>query len=74
MKYNTVFIVYVGYTIVAGTQKNPLKLKFGSLVVSSDEHRHEFGLIYEWEVGYFLGVIIEKTGKSRLRLTQTRII
>ena len=50
-------------TILAGTKKHAIEYEIKILGVSSDEHRHKFGLRYEGEVGVFLEIIIENTGK-----------
>ena len=49
---------------------SPFKLKLEAFVVISNEHIQKCRLRDEGEVGDFLGIIIEKTRKSRLHLTQ----
>ena len=64
MKYNIIFLVYVDDAILSGTDKQSIEAEIKSLGVSSDEHRHEFGLRDEGEVGNLLGIRIEKTGNN----------
>ena len=62
MKSNIIFLVYVDDVILSGTDKQFIEAEIKSLGVSSDEHRHEFGLRDEGGVGNFPEIIIENTG------------
>ena len=61
MKYNIICLVYVDDMILGGPDKQAIESEIKILGVSSDEHRNEFGLRYQGEVGNSLGIIIEKT-------------
>ena len=54
MKYNMIFIVYVDNTILSSPEKKSIEAETNILGDISDEHRHEFGLRDEEEVGVFL--------------------
>ena len=74
MKYNMICLVYVDDTIIYDPEKQAIDAEMKSLGVSSDEHRHKFGLIDEGEIGNFLGIIIENTGNSRFHFTHIGLI
>ena len=55
--------------IITGPNKNAIESGVLSLGVSSDEHRYDFVLRDEGEVGYFIGVRLKKNRKSQFHLT-----
>ena len=71
MKSDMIRLVYVDYAILAVTNKQYIGYEIKTLGVSFDERSHELGLRDEGKIGDFLGIRIEKTGKSQLNLTQT---
>ena len=58
MKYNTICLVYVDNMIIYGPDNQVIESEIKIPGVSSDGNRHEFGLIDEGGVGYFLGIRI----------------
>ena len=56
MKANIICLVYVDDEILDANNKKAFEYEIKSLGVSSNEHRHKFGLRYEGEVGGFNGI------------------
>ena len=50
MKYNINFLVYVGNTIITGTNKQSIEREIKSLGFISDDHRNSFmlRLYHQW--------------------------
>ena len=67
-------VVYVDDTILAGPDINAIEEEIRGLGVSKDEQRHTFQLRDEGEVGDFLGIRIQKTGKQQFKLCQPGLI
>jgi hypothetical protein len=74
MNKGCICAVYVDDTIFAGTEVIILEREIKSLGVISDECRESFQLRGEGEVGYFLGIRIEKQKNNSFILTQTGLI
>jgi len=74
MKKDIICVVYVDDTIFAGPNRAAIDLEIKGLGVSDDEHRHQFELRGEGEVGDFLGIRIAKTGDKEFNLSQTGLI
>jgi hypothetical protein len=74
LKKGCICVVYVDDTIFAGPDAKMLEQEIRSPVVASDECDHSFQLRDEGEVGYFLGIIIEKQKGNAFLLTQTGLI
>jgi hypothetical protein len=74
MKKGFIYVVYVGDTICAGPDAALLEQDIKSLGVTYDECHHSYQLRDEGEVGYFLGIRIEKQKKNSFILTQTGLI
>jgi len=71
LKKGIMCVCYVDDTIFAGADGQVLEEEIKSLGVRDDEHRHQFELRNEGEVGAFLGIQIAKIGPSTFYLTQS---
>ena len=67
-------VVYVDDTIIAGPDSNKIDELIKDLGVSNEDYGQHFQLRDEDEVGDFLGIRLENTGKRHFDLTQTGLI
>ena len=74
MKDQMMCVVYVDDTIMAGPDGAAIEEEIKGLGVAKSEHRHQFVLRDEGEVGDFLGIRIEKTGDNTFTLCQPGLI
>jgi hypothetical protein len=74
IKHGIMCVVYVDDTIFAGASSDVLEAEIAALGVSEATQRHKFQLRNEGEVGAFLGIQIEKTGKNEFYLSQPGLI
>jgi hypothetical protein len=74
MKKDCICVVYMDGTIFAGPDALLLEREIKSLGVKEDQCDYSFQLIDEGEVGYFLGIRIEKQKGNSFLLMQTGLI
>ena len=74
MKEDIMCVVYIDDSIIAGPDSKHIDESAKDLGVNTQDYIHNFQLRDEGEVGDFLGIRIEKTGKRQFDLTQTELI